>query len=220
MSIPERPGSRRPWQTDREWARLSARIAAVDTSPAPTPFSWRPIVSIAAGIATVAASAVYAVRHRANTVAHPQIVSTTAGQRIVVRLGDSSTITLGPSTTARITTSQAARVVDLDGMADFRVTHDSTRPFIVRAKDTQTTDLGTEFTVRAYASDSSVNVAVTSASCRSRPARRQPPRSRFMRATSVSRRQDMRRSGRQSTRERSRAGWTAVCPSRTSRCAV
>lgn len=162
MTIPDQPGGRRPWETDREWARLSARIAAVDAAPAGGSFGWRPVAAIAAGIVAVAATGLYAVKHRSSGEPSSQVVSTTAGQRIVVRLGDSSMITLGPATTARITASNAHRVVELEGMADFRITHDSTRPFIVRANGTETRDLGTEFTVRAYSSDSSVNVAVTS----------------------------------------------------------
>jgi len=161
MPIPERPEGRRQWQTDREWARLNARIATVDTSPAQRTFTWRPIAAIAACI-IVAATALFVARHRIGSTPSPQIVTTTAGQRIVVRLGDSSTITLAPATTARITRSDSRRVVELDGMADFHVTHDSAHPFIVRTRGTQTTDIGTEFTVRAYASDSSVRVAVTS----------------------------------------------------------
>jgi transmembrane sensor len=52
----------------------------------------------------------------------------------------------------------------LDGEALFRVRHDAQRPFRVRAGRAVTEDLGTEFTVRAYANSDSVRVVVQSGS--------------------------------------------------------
>jgi transmembrane sensor len=54
-----------------------------------------------------------------------------------------------------------ARDVHLEGEAFFSVTHDSTAPFRVHARNTVAHDLGTRFTVRAYPELTSVEVAVT-----------------------------------------------------------
>jgi transmembrane sensor len=48
----------------------------------------------------------------------------------------------------------------LEGLADFRVEHDPARPFVVHARGADIADIGTEFVVRSYASDSAVHVAV------------------------------------------------------------
>jgi transmembrane sensor len=88
--------------------------------------------------------------------------ATIAGQRTLVRLPDSSVAILGPASTLRYTFNRGARDVVLDGMAEFRVVHDTTRRFTVRARNAVVTDIGTEFVVRAYESDSTVRVAVAS----------------------------------------------------------
>ena len=88
--------------------------------------------------------------------------ATSAGKRSVVRLPDSSIVTLGPASTIRYAFNGDGRAITLDGMAEFRVKHDSLRRFVVRARDAVVTDIGTEFVVRAYPTDSSVRVAVAS----------------------------------------------------------
>ncbi|MGH2900192.1 MAG: FecR family protein, partial [Solirubrobacteraceae bacterium] len=64
--------------------------------------------------------------------------------------------------TIRYSASATGRSVTLEGVADFSVVHDGTRPFRVRAKNAVVTDVGTEFVVRAYAADSGVDVSVSS----------------------------------------------------------
>jgi transmembrane sensor len=93
----------------------------------------------------------------------PERVATTGvGERLTIRLADSSVVTVGPVSTIRYSVSATGRSVALDGVADFNVVHDATRPFRVRAKNAVVTDVGTEFVVRAYAADSGVDVSVTS----------------------------------------------------------
>jgi transmembrane sensor len=88
-------------------------------------------------------------------------VTTAAGERIEIKLADGSVITLGPASTLRYSTD-AERNVSLEGLANFNVVHDAARPFVVKAGNATATDLGTEFVVRAYRSDSIVDVAVKS----------------------------------------------------------
>ncbi|HEY4130478.1 MAG TPA: FecR domain-containing protein [Gemmatimonadaceae bacterium] len=123
-------------------------------------------------VATVAASGLLAaggafVMARARTSHHAatsvwHLVATAAGERKSARLSDGSVIELGPASTIRWTESDERRDVELTGLADFRVAHDSIRPFTVHARDAQVTDIGTEFVVRAYASDSATRVSVLS----------------------------------------------------------
>lgn len=131
----------------------------------------RPIVgwaSAAAIVIAVAGGALYA-RHalqvRTTRVVDEKVTggaATIAGQRTVVPLPDSSVAILGPASTLRYAFNRGARDVVLDGMAEFRVVHDTSRRFTVRAGKAVVTDIGTEFVVRAYDSDSAVRVAVAS----------------------------------------------------------
>jgi transmembrane sensor len=92
-----------------------------------------------------------------------RVATTGVGERVTIRLADSSVVTLGPVSTIRYSASATGRSVALvDGIADFNVVHDITRPFRVRAKNAVVTDVGTEFVVRAYSADSGVDVSVTS----------------------------------------------------------
>ena len=131
----------------------------------------RPIVgwaSAAAVVLAVAGGALFArraIQVRSLRVVDEKITggaATIAGQRTLVPLPDSSVVILGPASTLRYAFNRGARDVVLDGMADFRVVHDTLRRFTVRAGNAVVTDIGTEFVVRAYESDSTVRVAVTS----------------------------------------------------------
>src|SRR4029078_4850819 len=88
-----------------------------------------------------------------------RVATTGVGERLTIRLADSSVVTIGPVSTIRYSADANARSVALDGIADFNVVHDATRPFRVHAKNAVVTDVGTEFVVRAYAADSGVGVA-------------------------------------------------------------
>ncbi len=79
----------------------------------------------------------------------------------MVSLADGSIVTLGPLSTLRYSTDGTGRDLQLTGLGRFRVVHDATRPFVVRAGNATTTDLGTDFVVRAYREDSTVEVAVS-----------------------------------------------------------
>jgi transmembrane sensor len=150
---------RRAWRTDEEWKRLHARISPRRRWALPVR-----VAQIAAALLIVASGVVvtrYAARQRA-LVPPDVVVSTRRGERHEIRFDDGSVITLGAASEIRYAFSARQRRVELDGLADFSVAHDSARPFTVRVRNSQITDVGTEFTVRAYPGDSHIEVAVRS----------------------------------------------------------
>jgi ferric-dicitrate binding protein FerR (iron transport regulator) len=88
---------------------------------------------------------------------------TNKGERAKIVLPDGTHVMLNVASHIDIPRDYGVhkRVVHLQGEADFDVTHTKGSPFIVEANGTQTTVLGTEFSVRAYPS-SNVRVAVRS----------------------------------------------------------
>ncbi|HWZ57328.1 MAG TPA: FecR domain-containing protein [Gemmatimonadaceae bacterium] len=88
--------------------------------------------------------------------------ATAAGERLNVTLSDGTQFALAPTSRLRVPVAygRSAREVVLEGEAFFRVVRDDARPFRVRAGGATTTDVGTAFDVRAYASDTAVQVAV------------------------------------------------------------
>ena len=155
---------RREWNTEGEWRRLRARIAA-DGADAPRAV---PRTSEAlprrrwlAAAAILVAAVGGLVTSRLATAPSVLTVSTVAGQRRSLQLEDGTRVTLGPASTLRATLAARSRRVQLSGLARFEVTHDGARPFVVRAGESETTDLGTVFTVRAFSDDEAVIVGVT-----------------------------------------------------------
>lgn len=179
----ERPAE--TWDTDAAWARLRAR-AAVRAQPAPVrehaPIRrdrvWRARVWGVAGIAAAALIAAgigrVALRRAALVGATPddtgRVYATAPGQRAVIDLVDGTRVELGVASTLRVRRfpdrrgERGRREVVLDGEAVFDVVHDSTRPFLVHSGNAIAEDLGTRFSVRAYAGDRAVRVAVASGS--------------------------------------------------------
>lgn len=156
---PHDPNDRRAWRTDQEWDRLRTRLAEPDLARPgrrPVRAPWL----IAAGVVALATGLAW--RYAKPSAPIARVATTAAGERIVIHLADSSTITLGPASTVRYALGRAHRDVTLDGLAEFKVAHDDKRPFVVHAGNAVATDVGTEFVVRAYAGDSTVDVAVTS----------------------------------------------------------
>jgi transmembrane sensor len=166
------PRDRRPWRTDDEWTRLHARLFTADADAAlPARRHRAPIWAWSAVAAAIVLAAIgLSLVRRSNPASSAQAVpaiqlfATKPGERRVVHLDDSSTITLAPATTLRVAGDRRRREIDLDGMADFQVRHDSAHTFVVKTRDASTTDIGTRFVIRAYAADSSVRVAVTDGS--------------------------------------------------------
>lgn len=79
----------------------------------------------------------------------PVAVSTAVGQRDSIMLPDSSLVVLGPQTRVTYAMDADQRVVELDGQAFFRVTHQARRPFVVVTRGATIRDIGTEFSVQS-----------------------------------------------------------------------
>jgi transmembrane sensor len=88
--------------------------------------------------------------------------STRMGEKLVLVLPDGSTITLNGGSTVKYPAQYDAqsRDVYLEGEAYFEIVHNSAQPFIVHTGNVSTTDLGTKFDVSAFASDSTIFVAL------------------------------------------------------------
>jgi transmembrane sensor len=159
------PTERRAWRTDDEWARLRERITAGDPAISVPPRLGWPVRWIAAAAVLLVVGAGVTWRMQSRKIAIPsmtRVATTGVGERLTIRLADSSVVTVGPVSTIRYGASATSRSVAVEGLADFNVVHDATRPFRVSAKNAVITDVGTEFLVRAYAADSGVDVSVTS----------------------------------------------------------
>jgi transmembrane sensor len=148
---------RRPWRTDAQWNRLRERIEGAPLVRPPKRLGPTPWLVAAATIVVVAVLGWRMTRPKSDQ----RTVTTAAGERIEIKLADGTVITLGPASTLRYSTDNE-RTVSLEGLANFNVVHDASRPFIVKAGNAVATDLGTEFVVRAYRTDSIVDVAVKS----------------------------------------------------------
>jgi ferric-dicitrate binding protein FerR (iron transport regulator) len=103
------------------------------------------------------------VRSQAQVPAIRAVYATARGERATVELRDGTRVTLAPETELRIAT--VGRQVYLSGEAVFSVTHDPKQVFRVIAPNGVTVqDIGTQFDMRAYATDKNVRVAVAEGS--------------------------------------------------------
>lgn len=81
----------------------------------------------------------------------PPAYATAVGEQRVVRLADGSRVTLDTASRVTVRLTDARReVVLVQGQARFEVEGDPSRPFVVRAGETEVTALGTRFDVRRF----------------------------------------------------------------------
>jgi len=87
---------------------------------------------------------------------------TAPGQRLAVSFSDGSRVLLGVASRLRVPRDYGVRTraIELEGEAYFVVRHDPAHPFLVRTAHGTTEDLGTEFDVRAYHEEQSLQVIV------------------------------------------------------------
>ncbi len=161
------------FDVDALWARLDRRTAdsrakGATTQPPkrPAPF-LRYAGTTAALVVTLGLGAL--VGHSVDLAGRSSATRayiTGAGQRETIMLPDGTHVTLAPASTLRVLRryGRATRDVALEGEAYFSVVHDPAHPFVVRTRNASTTDLGTNFDVRAYLGDSAVRVAVVEGS--------------------------------------------------------
>lgn len=104
---------------------------------------------------------------RQNTVQHGdfyvmQDLITEQGEKARVKFSDGTAVILNASSALRFPKkfSGPTREVYLEGEAFFKVTHNSERPFIVRAQGATVEVMGTEFNVRAWNDDPDMGVTV------------------------------------------------------------
>lgn len=86
------------------------------------------------------------------------------GEIKLITLPDGTTICLNAGSRLKYPDKfkEKTREVTLTGEAFFKVTHDSSKPFIIHSGKIKTTVLGTSFNVKAYAEDKSVKITVVS----------------------------------------------------------
>jgi len=158
-------GSRRAWNTEGAWRELRDRIAA-EQSEEPTVHRGRTWtrrqtlrwLATAAALVLAVGGVWYS---RVSSGPRYRTATTAPGQRASLKLADGTQVILGPASTLRYDVTPRARRVELSGLAQFKVVHDASRPFVVRAGRAEATDVGTEFTVRAFADEQAVVLAVT-----------------------------------------------------------
>ncbi|MDR2917023.1 MAG: FecR family protein [Tannerella sp.] len=95
-----------------------------------------------------------------------QEITTPAGQRVFVRLPDSTTIWLNARTTLRYPTKFTGneRRVELEGEAFFDVTENTASPFVVSTEKFNVQVTGTSFNVYAYKGRNEFNTSLTEGS--------------------------------------------------------
>jgi transmembrane sensor len=132
-----------------------------------TPWWRRPatVVASAIGVTAVAVASylfIPGARRLPGTAEPSQIYTTTNGERATLQLSDGTRVVLNVASRLEVPQSfdSRNRTVRLVGEAAFTVTHASGAPFTILARETRTTVLGTEFGVRAYQADSTVQIAV------------------------------------------------------------
>lgn len=85
--------------------------------------------------------------------------TTAVGEQKLLTLADGSTVVMNTDTALAVAYSQGERRIRLlQGEAEFIVTHDRSRPFVVSSKNRTVTALGTEFSVASWEDDFTVTV--------------------------------------------------------------
>ena len=126
---------------------------------------WRSAAAIVCVIGGLAAAGVYRSAHAPASVASgrtDETFLTTNRERAELRLSDGTRVHLAPASRLRVAADfgEQRRDVYLDGEGYFDVEHDARKPFSVHVRNTIARDLGTEFAVRAYGDDETVQVVV------------------------------------------------------------
>jgi transmembrane sensor len=158
-------GPRPVWETDRMVADLRTRMRDERRSRPPAWLSqhWPLSASAAALLAAVSTAVVISRGWLPAALSPIRDFETPPAARASVTLRDGTVLTLGPATHLRVPREfgHSTRTVELDGEALFSVVHDPRHPFVVKTARTVIRDVGTTFSVVAYAKDPGMQVAVT-----------------------------------------------------------
>jgi len=172
------------WDVEGAWRRVRPRLgpALVRPEDAPRRLSRRPMLAPPAqrtgarwrAPVAIAAALMLAVivwrtgpksepaRGTAPVEAQARSIATRAGERAEITLGDGVEVVLAPDSRLHYAARSGSARLDvyLEGEAFFRVRHDTARVFVVHTADAVTEDLGTEFSVRRYTTESATRVVV------------------------------------------------------------
>ncbi len=120
------------------------------------------VIVVVTGAALMRGAGVSTAGSRASALSPVHEYVTPRGRRAEFRLADGTRVLLSVDSRLRVPADfgKRERGVELEGEAFFDVQHDAAKPFLVRTKHAVTQDLGTQFDVRAYPSDSTVQVVV------------------------------------------------------------
>jgi ferric-dicitrate binding protein FerR (iron transport regulator) len=170
------------FDVDSAWRSVHARLGAPRETASPAiasrrpqfrswsaPRSWRAYAGIAA-VAVIAVGTAWfswldgSSSFGTGASAPMREYTTLRGQRAEALLSDGSRVWLNVDSKLQVPAGYGSRSreVHLSGEALFEVAHDERRPFVVRAGVAVAEDLGTEFVIRAYSSDSVATVVVVS----------------------------------------------------------
>jgi len=172
-------GQPAPVDTDKAWARMKSRMAALPVTPEPEPLAapetpviplgaqpisstrvaWRTYWRLAASVVLILGMG-WLVWKRTQPQRMAQLAVRSSDQTIERILPDGTKVWLNRN--SRLSYPQQfaenSREISLSGEAFFEVSHDPQRPFRIKAGQATIQVLGTSFGVRAY--DENVRVAV------------------------------------------------------------
>lgn len=156
-----------PVDVEAALTRVKTRVGEASVVPLPARRRWPHLVlRLAAALALVAgASLVWRLTRGPSVVpADARTYTTNVGQTDSLNLPDGSLAILGPVSRLVVNAGygRGARIVQVEGVAWFDVTHDDARPFRVRAGGAEIEDLGTRFGVTTMGDE--VRVVVESGS--------------------------------------------------------
>lgn len=155
------------WDLDRAWAKVAKRLDGVQVAqPITRPVPWTRTWALVAASLVIVLGATMLWRARTEATLPAEVVATQPGQQETLDLSDGTRITVAPGSRLTVAAGygNGERRVQLEGEAWFEVTHDKSNPFRVYANGTMTEDLGTEFGVRAFESETAVRLVVLSGS--------------------------------------------------------
>ncbi len=134
------------------WDKISSTIvdsiSTASAKEAKTVKLFNPFkLAIAASFLILVGAALYLFQPSGNRGLEFETFANTTAQSKEVKLMDGSIVSLAEHSSITIPKGFQQRDVELTGKAHFDVTHDSERPFVVKAMSTSTTVLGTQFIV-------------------------------------------------------------------------
>lgn len=160
-------------EIDNAWLKVHSRIQMMQSEEADTLIKplhsatplWASLAKIALSITLVVSVAVasyYFYQHGPSEDTH-QTITTRNGEKLLIRLMDSTLIHLNAGSTLKYPThfSDTIRLVELTGEAFFEVKSDAKRPFEIISNNVRTKVVGTSFNINAYPDNDRIRIAVS-----------------------------------------------------------